>query len=296
MAERKRSKAEQAEEPIRRGLSRRVQHQLNTLMDEEESAKVLVSQVLALCPLPFRQPKTSIVERKTQTGLNESVTVTFSATRKRVGLPFGSDAVLLDMLCSEARRQKSREITFERASQIMELLGLDPNEGPSRRQTLERLERLTHLVIDVELPNGFGYKLRVIDARNLPSKKDLAREKKGERPLIPYGVRFSEEFEHFMLPYMPIPERAVVACKRNPTEYALLKRIFHRVAKAGTESVIPWQALWEESGSGDSNERRFRAKVRELLKKLKTAWPELHQAVTPTTRGLAVKRIRGALD
>lgn len=284
-----------AENKNTRGLTKRAQQRMETLLDEENEAKVLVSQVLALCPLPFRRPKTSIVERKTQTGLNESVLVTFSATRKRVGLPFGNDAVLLDMLCSEARKQKTREITFERASQIMELLGLDPNEGHLRRQTHERLERLTHLVIDVELPNGFGYKLRVIDARNLPSKKDLAREKKGERPLIPYGVRFSEEFEHFMLPYMPIPERAVMACKGNPTEYALLKRIFHRVAKAGTESVIPWAALAEESGTGDSNERRFRAKVKKLLKDLKVIWPELHQAVTPTSEGLAVKRVKGFL-
>ena len=278
------------------GLTKRVRRQVDTLMSEEEDAKILVSQVLALCPLPFRKPKTTIVERRTQSGLNESVLVTFSATKKRVGLPYGNDAVLLDLLCSEARRQKTREMTFDSASKVMELLGLDPNEGPLRRQTLDRLERLTHLIIDVELPNGFGYKLRVIDARNLPSKKDLAKEKKGECPMIPYGVRFSEEFEHFMMPYLPIPERAIQACKGSPTEYAMMKRIFHRVLKAGVGSVIPWPSLLEECGSEDSNERRFRAKVGELLKKLKVAWPELHQAVTPSLKGLAVKRFQGTLD
>ncbi len=284
-----------AENKNKRVFTKRAQQRMETLLDEENEAKILVSRVLALCPLPFRRPQTSIVERRTQTGLNESVLVTFSATKKRVGLPFGNDAVLLDMLCSEARRQKTREITFDRASQIMELLGLDPNDGHSRRLTHERLERLTHLVIDVELPNGFGYKLRVIDARNLPSKKDLAREKKGEKPIIPYGVRFSEEFEHFMLPYMPIPEKAVLACKGNPTDYALLKRIFDRVDKTRTESTIPWASLAEEIGTGDSNERRLRAKVKKLMNDLKHIWPELHRAVTPTSQGLAVKPIRKTL-
>lgn len=278
------------------GLTKRAQRRMETLLDDENTAHVLVSQVLALCPLPFRRPKTSIVERRTQTGPNESVLVTFSATRKGVSVPFGNDSVLLDLLCSEARKRKTREITFECASQVMDLLGLDPNEGHLRRQTLERLERLTHLVIDVQLPSGFGYKLRVIDSRYLPSKRDLAKEKSGEQPVIHYGIRFSEEFDHFMLPYLPIPERAVLACKGNPTDYALLKRIFHRVSRSSIGSVIPWAALAEESGTGDSNERRFRAKVKKLIGELQTVWPELYDAVNPVPEGLAVKRVKGFLD
>jgi hypothetical protein len=277
-------------------LKPKVQKQVDTLIAEREkpSRPALVSQALILCPLPYRKPKDTILERVTKTP-GGNITVSFAATRKGVSLPFGNDAVLLDLLCSEARRKKTREITFERAKELLELLELeDTTSGRSYQRIRERLVRLAAVVITVSRAQT-GFNVRLVDSWDFSSPKETRKEAQGATRLFPYAIRFSQEFfEDLMSYYVPIPERVLVAFKSNPTEYNLMKRITHRALVSRSVSVIPWDELRKELGNRDSNPWRFKADVRKVLKKLTLAWEDMPLTFAEGKTGLEVhpRRVR----
>lgn len=271
-------------------LKPKIQKQADTLLAEREkpSRPALVSQALILCPLPYRKPKDTILERVTRVP-GGNITVSFAATRKGVSLPFGNDAVLLDLLCSEARRKKTREITFERAKELLELLELeDTTSGRSYQRVRERLVRLASVVISVNRAQA-GFNVRLVDSWDFGTSKEARTEAQGATRLFPYAIRFSPEFfEDLMSFYVPIPEKVLVAFKSNPTEYHLMKRITHRALVARSESLIPWDELRDELGNRDSNPRRFKADVRRVLLKLALAWEDMPLTLVDEKAGLAV--------
>jgi len=281
---------------VKKKLTPRDAVQFEILRQDIIEKKVLVSQILTLCPLPISRDDATTIVRETRTPNQGRITVKYHATCDGVAIPFGNDAVLLDLLCSEARRRKSLTIPFDTVSEIMELMGLDVNQGSLRRQTLERVERITHLVIDVEFQDKIGLKVCVISSRKLPTYFDLENYEKIQDKITEYGITFSRDFEHFMMPYIPIPLRAVRAFTGNPTDYALMKKMFHRVLKAGKDSIIPWSCLHSELGCCDSNPRRFRSKVETMISKIAIGWPDVTQCVTATDHGLTVKSMVGTLD
>jgi len=127
--------AETKEAKDRRGLTRKEHRQLDTLeqlrfTDPGEREVALVSQALTLCPLPFRKPVGNKVERQVQIpGGVLDVVFTFTGKKGKGSLAYGNDAVLLDLLCSEARLKKSPEVTFDRAYELLELLGIKSDGG-----------------------------------------------------------------------------------------------------------------------------------------------------------------------
>lgn len=281
----------------RRGLTRKENYQLDTLeelrqTDADDRDLAMVSQALTLCPLPFRKPQSIQVGREVRLP-GGTLEVTFTCTKKRGTLAYGNDAVLLDLLCSEARRMKSPEITFKRAYELLGLLGIESDSGRCYTQLKARLARISNLHIHVERRGHVAVNLRVVDVQNLnaPSKKDIAKEKAGEYPILPYAIRLAPEFfADLMRYYVPIPNDVLLAFKGNPTEYSTAKWLVHRLRVAEAESVISWEELLEERGSEDSNGRRFRAKVKNVLLKLQVAWPELAAAATIEKKGLKLQK------
>lgn len=274
----------------------RVTLQLDTLREDIIEKKVLVSQILTLCPLPISKDDSITIVRETRTPNQGKITVKYHATCEGISIPFGNDAVLLDLLCSEARRRKSLTIPFDTVSEIMELMGLDTDAGKLRKQTLERIERITHLVIDVEFQDKIGLKVCVISSRKLPTYFDLENYDKIHDRITEYGITFSRDFEHFMMPYIPIPLRAIRAFTGNPIEYALMKRLFHRIIKAENNSVIPWDCLQSEIGCYDSNKRRFKKKVETMISKIAVGWPDVNRCIAALDSGVSVKRLVVSLD
>lgn len=268
-------------------LPAKVARQADALLAEREepSRPALVSQALILCPLPFRRVKGTTLSRTTR--LPDGVLTVKFYVPEGDTLPFGNDAVLLDLLCSESRRLKSPEITFERASELLVKLG-DNDSGASYRFVRERLQRLANMTISVRRANA-GFNVRLVDSWDLGTAREAKREASGERRMIPYAIRFSPEFfADLMRFYVPIPERVLVTFKASPTEYALMKRILHRSLVARTETVLPWTELRDELGSTDSNPRRFRADVRSVLRKLALAWEDMPLTFTLGKAGVEV--------
>lgn len=264
---------------------------------ESPSRRVLASRALILCPLPFRNPGVEKLTRHARTP-NGPMEVTFTSVFDKVALPHGNDALLLDLLCNEARRTKSPVVTFERAKELLELLGLeDTTSGRSYQRVAARLERLASLVIAVRYPGErMGAPYRVSCGYDLPSDRDAKQEGRRERRLIPYHVTFSPEFWQDMVShYVPLPDGVLRAFSGNPTQYALAKRLIHRAHFSQTSTLIPWDALQEETGSPDSKQRRFREKVREVLEVLRPMLRDSNVTFTTMKDGLRLRR-KDAID
>jgi hypothetical protein len=272
-----------------------------------EALNALVSRALTLCPLPYRKPKESQLSREMQLPVG-SLRVTFSDMTNAKNLAYGDDALVLDLLASEARKRKDRVITFRTAKDLLEFMGMEADDrgmygGHDFKRTLHRVDRLRRLGIAVQwnAPDGEALEIYRVFSRSLtPSSTDAEREKLGEQALFPYFLEFSGEFfTELMSHYRAIPREVLLSFKGNPTEYALAKFIVDRVATAKTVSTVPLDALRDERGSGDSNLPRFRQQLRSVLVKL-SAWqadfhPEHGGWARITTKGLRIGPMRSTL-
>jgi len=295
-------------------LRKKDQRTINAMVDlgQEEPGDVLnalVSRALTLCPLPYRKPKESKITRSVRLPQG-SLLVTFSNPTSTNDLPYGDDALILDLLASEARRRKTRVITFRTAKDLLEFAGLKPDArgafgGKDFKEILQRVNRLRRLSIGIEwnAPDGAGDPLEIwnVFSKSLtPSTEDAIRERQGEVGLFPYFLEFGEQFfNELMSHYRAIPREVLIQFKGNPTEYSLAKFLVDRVATAKTTTTIPLAELREERGSGDSNLARFRQQLRNVLVKL-SAWdPDFHpdrgKVVTLTPKGLRIGPIKKVL-
>lgn len=282
-----------------RGLSLRETRQLDTLtafrqQDPSDRPVSLVSQALTLCPLPFRKPsgdKITLEARLPQGKI--MVTLTNIGEESNSSLAYGDDALLLDLLSHEARWKKDPEISFDRAYEFLEFLGLESHGGKNYRTVNERLQRIRDLMIQIKRKGMAVANIRVVDigSDETPSTQDFDREERGEQRMIPYMIRLSPEYYADLLNYyLAIPTAVIQAFRGCPTEYSLAKWIVYRLDALETETEISLESLHDERGSKDSNYRRFRKKVEVTVLKLQEAWPEVGKALTLTKKGLKMRK------
>ena len=282
-----------------RGLNAREARQLDTLQafrqqDPSDRPVSLVSQALTLCPLPFRKPlgdKVTLEARLPQGNLK--VTLTNIGEAANSSLAYGDDALLLDLLSHEARWKKDPEISFDRAYEFLEFLGLESRGGKNYRTVNERLQRIRDLMIQIKRKGMAVANIRVVDigSDETPSTQDLDREERGERRMIPYVIRLSPEYYADLLNYyLAIPTAVIQAFRGCPTEYSLAKWIVYRLDALETETEITLESLHDERGSKDSNCRRFKKKVEVTVLKLQEAWPEVGKALSITKKGLKMRK------
>ena len=293
-------------------LTRKEQRQLGAMVElgqesPGDALNALVSRALTLCPLPYRKPKESQLSREMQLPVG-ALRVTFSDMTNAKNLAHGDDALVLDLLASEARFRKDRVITFKTAKDLLEFMGMEADDrgmfgGHDFKRTMQRVDRLRRLGIAVQWnrPDGEALEIYRVFSRSLtPSSTDAEREKLGEQSLFPYFLEFSGEFfAELMSHYRAIPREVLLNFRGNPTEYALAKFIVDRVATAKSVSTVPLEALRDERGSGDSNLPRFRQQLRNVLVKLSAWQPEFHpvhgRVVKITPKGLRIGPMQDTL-
>ncbi len=277
--------------------------------DPQGIQNALVSRALTLCPLPYRKPKESQLVRQTKLPIG-SLCVAFSDMTVSKQLAYGDDALLLDLLASEARRRGERVIAFKTAQDLLVFAGIRPDAagnfgGNLFKLILQRVERLRRLGIAVHWnePDGRMGPLniyRVFSRSYTPSATDSEREAFGEHALFPYFLEFSEEFfEELMSHYRAIPRDVLLNFQGNPTEYAIAKWIVDRVQTARSVSTVSLEALRDERGSGDSNLRRYKQQVYNVLVKL-SAWkadfhPDHGSVARLTPKGLRIGPMQDTL-
>lgn len=293
-------------------LTRKQLRQIDSMVELGQEApgevlNALVSRALTLCPLPYRKSQESQLSREMPLPVG-TLRVTFSDLTNSRNLAHGDDALVLDLLASEARKRKDQVITFKTAKDLLEFMGMEADSrgmygGASFKRTMQRVDRLRRLGVAVQWnrPDGEALEIYRVFSRSLtPSSTDAEREKMGEQSLFPYFLEFSNEFfAELMTHYRAIPREVLLKFAGNPTEYALAKFLVDRVATARSVSTVPLGALRDERGSGDSNLPRFRQQVRNVLVKL-SAWqadfhPDHGAWVKLTPKGLRIGPMRVAL-
>lgn len=239
-----------------------------TFPDDQD--KALISKALMFCPLPYRrtEEKQLVKECRVPGG---NIKVILNALSDKIPLPFGNDAYVLDLLSSQARYRKNPEIKTEHLADLMRMLGHERDSGRDYREFMERIRRIGAFAMRVERRGSLAVNARVVDVDGSAfwGVRDIEREKRGERSLIPYVIRLSPEyFADLMTSYAALPLEVLAEFNGSPTEYSLVKWLWLRADVSSSATVVPWDELARERGSRDSNVWRFQAQVRTVLAKL----------------------------
>lgn len=276
-------------------LTAKQRRQLDAMADlgqvpPEEQEKALISKALMFCPLPYRRTEEKQVVQECRVP-GGTITVILNAMDDKIPLPFGNDAFVLDLLSSQARYRKNPEITAEHLADLMRMLGHDRDGGRDYREFMERIRRIGAFAMRVKRRGSMAVNARVVDVDGSEfwGERDIERVRGGERPLMPYTIRLSPEyFADLMTSYAALPMEILAEFSGSPTEYSLVKWLWIRANVSTSATVVPWDELVQERGSGDSNIRRFRAQVRAVLAKLAPARPEVGRLFQDSPQGLRI--------
>lgn len=243
----------------------------------EDWKVALISNALMLCPLPYRKTDAYQVVRETQIP-GGSITAVLSRLDEKILLPYGDDAYVLDLLSTQARFQKSPEISTDNLADLMRLVGMNETGGTDYRRFMARLQRIGAFALRVKRRGHGAVNARVVDADDSAfwSEKDLKKAREGQRRLIPCVLRLSPEFfNDLMHQYAAIPLDVLDAFSGNPTAYATVKWLWWRAGVSRSEGIVSWEELARERGSADTNLRRFKSKTEAVLAILATARPDI---------------------
>lgn len=220
-----------------------------------------------------------------------SITTILTAMDDQLPLPYGQDAFVLDALSSEARRRKDPTITTTNLATLMRLLQVTEVGGQDYRRFMARIARIGAMALRIKRRGTLALNARIvsIDGSEFWSSRDLARQKRSVRQVIPGVVRLSPEyFNDLMSQYAALPLDLLDALSANPTAYSLVKWLWWRADVARSETLVDWEDLAQERGSKDSNIQRFKAKVRQTLALVEVCRPEIARLFHATPRGLRI--------
>lgn len=281
--------AAKPKEPTRRQLNQMVSLADLRTREPFDRQRTWLADAIIFCPLPYRKTSASHVVRTTRMSATESLVVTYSSADEQTPIAYGEDAFLLDLIASEARKRKTPEVTFESLAEILDAMGIQTDGGEDFKRLRQRLRRIGSLIIRIERPGSIARNVPVVDVDHSVSL-DPEREAAGERPLYPWVFRLSPQFyDDLMRHYTVIPLEILRAFNGSPVEYSFARWLYRRVVNAKKPTLIYWDEIKEERGSEDTHMRRFKMKVRAVVKKLKQAWPELAASIEDTPKGLRVK-------
>jgi hypothetical protein len=220
-----------------------------------------------------------------------------------VGLPFGEKArLVLIHLTGEALRSGSAVVEVEDSlTAYVRELGL-PSDGRTIRTVREQLNRLS--VATVRLAFFADGRAAQVNA-SLVSGLDLwAPHDPRQRALWPSTVELSAPFfasiQSHAVPLARPAVRALAHSAMALDAYSWLAQRLHRVP-AGKPQGIPWKVLKEQFGQGFARLIDFRRKFREVLRDVRTVYPEarleedevglvLHHSRPPVSRRLIASK------
>lgn len=257
---------------------------------------VQIAQALIFCGLPYKKTTERQIERKTRAADGTTVTVTFTATRKDVDLPYGSDRTLLHWLIDKAIKTKNPFVSWEYASDFLDDMKL--SKGGRMFSTLrERFERLASMSITIHrasvTPEQFA--MPVIRASRLPGSLTGGTHAHTSQQVL--GVQLDDLFFREVLQkHIPMSGTLLRITDQKPQMQDYMMFLAWRsfttdVAKR--ETFIPWSNLREQMWQADSNLARIRSRFKLAISLLKVAWPELCAEAQP--RGLLISPPRKGL-
>ena len=256
---------------------------LKECLEVESATIAFMPRILVLATLPHRRPKLHRIDR-----INGRFSLRMEAPRS-VGLPYGSyPRLVLAYLTTETLRTKSPEIHLgQTPNDFIRSLGLTPISGP--RGTSQRLQeqlrrlRFTRLTWQTSVglhPNSSGEGFLASDR---PSWLGLARQCLSKRRVWTPRILLGQEvFKEITRSAVPVDLRAIHQLKGSPFAIDLYVWLTYRMSYLRKPTVIPWEGIQEQFGSGYARPRDFRRKALAHLAKVLRVYPKLRLGQSDT--------------
>ena len=255
-------------------------------------------EVLGFSSRPFVVTSFPARPTKEQTWVRRNGNARLTITSLEPGqIPFGADRLIPIFLATRAVQCKSKTITFDTVSEVLELFGLAAS-GINYKRLSASLRRVFQSSVFFEIQAG---KFRSEERFHFISKLALwEHEPPTEQPRLP-GMRntitLSEEFYQEVLRHpIPIDIEVVKLLRNKPVTLDLYMFFAYKAATVTRPTSIPIQDLFTALGpgpgaaQGSSHGRVFKSRLRaniELINKLsdfKVTLLESSVSVAPSKR------------
>jgi hypothetical protein len=242
-------------------------------------------KVLLACPLPYRPTVLRQIPRRTRFS-NRWVTITYTACRPKIALPFGADNKLLHWLFDLGIRQSQAAtnqvtqddhlIRYHSTRSFLSDCGMA--DSPKNYDTVKAsFRRLTGLAITVEFEGDGeerGTIIPLLDRWNLPISIAQAAGTRRGASGDEYGFVLSRQLRDHSQEYcVRLPRQVWRLLKGRPLKSALLLWLFHRAWSAEGRSKIKWEILQDQFWYAKSSPRKLRQYVRRAITELRAVWP-----------------------
>lgn len=252
-----------------------------------------------LCGLPLRRPPaTQLVHRRRNGKFSLHI-----VAHPDFGLPFGQDRLIPIWIATLALRQKSREVSFDSAAQMLDFFRL-PKDGFHYRRLVDAFKRIFGATIFFGTEEQSAAKMLIdwtrfhfLDRMQLwysTNKECFIGESDSSENVITLSEAFYSEIDQHRIPV----EREVVSSLAHAP--GILDFYVWLAWKSWTVNGVPSRipilgpaGLCDQLGATQySSPRRFRHLIIEWLVRVKAYWPDCPAFVTNDRRFLIVHSSR----
>ena len=264
--------------------------QVNQLVGASEAEADLgfMARTMALCSLPRTNPGNRL-QYKRVNGPYKLIMIAGGDNK----LPFGNlPRLLLVWVCTEAVRTQSRELILGSSlSGFMREIGLDSSSGAGRRRLRTQMDRLFHAQVEMIYEDQLGKQSvasRVADRTRLW----WSNSQPDQQTLWNSTIRLGEDlFNEIIRCPVPLDMNTLKAMSRSSLGLDLYLWSVYRTFSLTRPLRLSWPCLYRQFGAdpakaGDNRTvQDFRKDCLRELKKIKTAWPDLHYT---TAKGVLI--------
>lgn len=262
----------------------------------EEEDRHHIHSVLALCGLPYREPKDGAREFVREYGRN-SLAVQAGFLKNPVtgkmdpqGLPCGPKARLLLLhICTMAVRQKSPQIEIaDSMSAFIRDLGFPVTGGQkgTLTQFKEQLNRLAAARMQIGVWRG--ERSMTINSQPIRAFDVWLPRDADQRLLWSSELRLDQEFYESLREHaLPVDIRALRAFSQSAKQIDIVLWLGYRMRKVERRYVITWEVLQEQFGAGVKRDRKFREMFADDIRAVQEVFPNL--PVEISENGLVLK-------
>ena len=253
---------------------------------------LILARGLALAPLPYKKSNSAHLQRIIRIGQEDRLIVTYAALKPGISLPYGKDRALLGWIQTLAKQKPDAKgfVMFDHLTDFFRAFDLHDG-GEYYRWFKASLNRIQNLAVSIELHHaGVSYLENCTPVKKafLPQDPKEARIRAREEhlgqltlfkppyqhPKHGYGFQLQADFWDYLSSspvVLPLPIMKLFT--RCPRGWDFAQFVFIRCGLAETESLVPWEALFQTIGTQDKDKKRLRNKLRKHLSTIHEIYP-----------------------